>query len=297
MRVLILTDGKAGDVMQCRGVAMNLTADGGEVDERIVDHKPWHALPFMRPKAPQDISEFDVAIASGRRAAPLLCSIVALRGGPLTCFLKTPPVGHRTMDLIWVPSHDEWRGSNVIDTLTSPHPITGAVLAEEKPAAARRFGNPKNAIGVLLGGDSGSVSWTEEASAQFAEQLQKLTGNRPVLITASRRTPEILLDAVATNGWWIWDGTGDTPYREILAICDTLVVTGDSHNMVSAAASAAEQVHVFRPPGLAPKFQRFLDALDSEGAIRALDDRRPFSAKFQCDASAIIADEIRAWIK
>ncbi|EFL91038.1 mitochondrial fission ELM1 family protein [Ahrensia sp. R2A130] len=297
MRVLILTDGKAGDVMQCRGVALNLAKESGTVEERVVDYRPWHALPFMRPSPPRDLKEFDVVIASGRRAAPILCSIACAKDGPFTVFLKTPPWGHRSMDIIWVPSHDEFRSRSAIDTITGPHPITADALADERPSALRRFGNPTNAVGVLLGGNSGSVSWTAEASAKFAEELKALVCNRPTFIAASRRTPQVLLDAVANNGWWIWDGTGDNPYRQILSVCDTLVVTGDSHNMVSEAVSAAQQVHVFRPPGLATKFQKFLDALDAKGAIRPMNDERPFAQGFECDAAAIIADEIRKRMK
>jgi len=297
VRILILTDGKAGDVMQCRGVAKNLAGESGTVEERIVDYRPWHALPIMRPTPPKDVANFEVVIASGRRAAPVLCIIARRRVGPFTAFLKTPPFGHRSMDLIWVPSHDEFRSKNVIDTITGPHPITPEVLAEERPAALRRFGNPTNAVGVLLGGDSGSVKWTAEASADFAQQLGTVVGNRPTFTTASRRTPQVLLDAVANKGWWIWDGEGDNPYRQILSICDTVVVTGDSHNMVSEAVSAASKTHVFRPPGLGKKFHHFLDALDAEGAVRPLDGTQPFAADFQCDAAAIIADEIRNRMK
>lgn len=282
--------------MQCRGVAHRLTTEDGSVEERIIEHRPHHTLPVLRPRPPQDVRDFEVVIASGRRAAPILCSIARLKGGPFTCFLKTPPFGHRSMDLIWVPTHDEYRARNVIVSMTGPHPMTDDVLAAERPGAARRFASPTNPIGVLLGGNSGSVSWTKEAARSFATQLKHLAGTRPVLITPSRRTPPVLLDAVGGNGWWIWDGTGENPYRQILALCDTLVVTGDSHNMVSEAVSAAHEVHVFRPTGLAAKFQRFLDALDEAGAIRALDDGRPFSSGFLCDASAIIADEIRARI-
>src|SRR2546421_10133950 len=126
--IWILTDGKAGDVVQCRGVAEAVVAAaGGAIEERIVRPRPpfvW-AMPWGPPD-PRDRAALappwpDLAIASGRRAAAYLRALKQRSPGTFTVFLKDPRTGPGAADLIWVPEHDRLRGDNVLATPTSPH--------------------------------------------------------------------------------------------------------------------------------------------------------------------------------
>src|SRR3546814_20453175 len=76
-----------------------------------------------------------------------------------------------------------------------------------------------------------------------------------LMITPSRRTgrrnEEILRRALAGLPAEIWDGAGENPYFGSLALADHVVVTGDSVNMVSEAASTGKPVHVVHQIGRA----------------------------------------------
>ena len=177
-------------------------------------------------------------------------------------FLKNPRGKYKNMDFIWAPSHDNLQKPNVFSTATSPHNITPERLAAAKKLATIRFKSISSpTVGLILGGDSKSVTWNERSIAQFTAHLSKLPDNTSILITPSRRTPQSLSIAVksALNEYntWFWNGEGGNPYLEILSYSDRLIITGDSHNMVSEALAVGAPVHVFRPPGLQNKLSGF----------------------------------------
>src|SRR3546814_17854854 len=69
------------------------------------------------------------------------------------------------------------------------------------------------------------------------------------------------------------DGSVENPYFGILGLADHVIVTGDSVNMVSAAASTGKPVHVVHLPnrplrGRSAKFTRFHAALVEAGIAR-----------------------------
>lgn len=73
----------------------------------------------------------------------------------------------------------------------------------------------------------------------------------------------------------------DNPYRQVLSIADILIVTGDSHNMVSEALATGVPVYVYRPQGLKQKLHQFLADLEDlklvrnfEGSIEAFPTKR-----------------------
>ncbi|MEM9734152.1 MAG: mitochondrial fission ELM1 family protein [Pseudomonadota bacterium] len=287
-KVWLLTDGKAGDLQQCRGVVAWL--EGVEVVERVFKPGRLTALPLPfvpiskadkpeNPASPIAPPYPDLVIASGRRTLPYLSALRFRTPATKIAFLKDPRrLGRGMADLIWAPEHDGLtaNGETIITTLTAPHPFTPERLALDKAAAQARFNlADKSVIGIILGGNSKSVSWTPTLIEQFAARLTALPENAKILITGSRRTPMDLIKTVQetlqNHDMWLWDGeTGENPYSQILAASDHLIVTGDSHNMVSEALAAPRPVHVFRPPGLAKKLTRFLDRLEKGGHILPL---------------------------
>jgi mitochondrial fission protein ELM1 len=61
---------------------------------------------------------------------------------------------------------------------------------------------------------------------------------------------------------------GENPYFALLALADYIVVTCDSVNMISEAASTGKPVYVEMLPGGSAKSSRFLDRLREDGIIR-----------------------------
>jgi mitochondrial fission protein ELM1 len=275
--------------VNCLGVAHEL---GLDPEMRPVQPRPLFA--FFAPWGPIDPVESaripgsplsgpapDIVFASGRTTAPYLRAIK--RAHPrttFTVFLQDPRSGPRTADLIWVPQHDRLRGENVLTTLTSPHHLRPAVLAAARANPDPRMaGLPEKRVGMVLGGDSGSHRFQANDCFRLAEIAREiLAAGHGLMVTPSRRTPPDLMKAIrsavqvsgAPERAFVWDGTGENPYPQILAHAGAIVVTGDSVNMVGEAAATGAPVHVYEPSGGADKMSGFIDGLVSAGAVRRL---------------------------
>ncbi len=300
--VLIVTDGKMGDIAPCRGVAQAL---GAEAHELVVKPTVVSALLRRGPLNAEVSASLDrldqtpdVILASGRRAAPYLKPLKAHFGGsPLTVCFKDPRTGASTADLIWVPEHDRLRADNVIVTATSPHAHTQEAAAKAGKALKARLGErPRPWLGVLIGGPNKHVAFGEPDIAKLAAAIGDLSAQAgTTLITPSRRTPAPLVDALRNlpGSVWLWDGEGNNPYAGMLGTCDAFLVTGDSHNMVSEVLSAGRQTMVFRPHGLQTKFTQFLDGLAKDGLISEPTTLDAKDTQERIDSTPVIADAIR----
>ncbi|MEQ8823770.1 MAG: mitochondrial fission ELM1 family protein [Filomicrobium sp.] len=284
----IITDGRAGMVVQARGVADALKLD---YEEKIVAPKGiWKLMAPWGPVNPnerlgQPDSNFpepwpDVVIASGRASIPYIRAI-GRKAGPrtYTIVLQDPRSGENTADVIWVPEHDRRRGPNVITTPTSPHSFSQERLAElRKTVPPDIAALPSPRIAVSLGGRNGLYKFTDADEDRLSASLSSLAElGASFMITPSRRSHESLVEAAdrATKGAprILWRGEGENPYGNFLAHADALIVTADSVNMCGEACATGRPVYIFMPSGDAPKFQRFHDALAATGAPRPLPER------------------------
>ncbi|MEH3144782.1 MAG: mitochondrial fission ELM1 family protein [Methylobacterium frigidaeris] len=297
----ILTDGKAGDLAPCRGLADALALSPEE--RRVAPRPPfsWWAprlWPDPRDPAPLAPPYPDLAIATGRRAVPYLRALKHRSGGRcFTVFLKDPRIGAAVADLLWVPSHDRLRGPNVVATLTPPHRITPARLA-----AARADPDPRLAalapprIAVLVGGDSRHGPFGPAEQDRLLAGLDRLAEDGRLMITASRRTPARLRDALAAlaarRGGFAWDGSGANPYLAMLALADAVVVTSDSANMVGEAVAAGAPVLLFELPGTYIRLRPFFAALREHGAVHAFPGRLEALPHKPLDCTLAIAQAV-----
>ncbi len=242
----------------------------------------------------------DVVIASGRKTLPYLKALKNAAGDKtFTVFLKDPKTGTSAADLIWVPVHDNLRGDNVIVTLTSPHPLTPEELKLARVSGEKRFADYKGTrIGILLGGTTRGVSWENETCEAFSTALKKLpVKDHSIFAVASRRTPKHLEETVKTalsgRKYFYGEDGENNPYRQILSLADILIVTGDSHNMVSEALTTGVPVYVFRPFGLKPKLHQFLEDLQDHKLIRNFDGNLGDFPVQPIDVTGEIAEAIR----
>ncbi|TGE00096.1 mitochondrial fission ELM1 family protein [Methylobacterium nonmethylotrophicum] len=277
----LITDGKAGDLAPCRGLAEAL---GVMAEERVVAPRP--PFSWIAPRGPADPREPallppwpDLAIATGRRAVPALRAVKHRSGGrSFTVFLRDPRIGTRAADLIWVPAHDRLRGANVVVTVMGPHPISPARLAAARAGPDPRLAAlPQPRAAVLIGGDSRHGRFSDEDAARLLAGLERLAEGTSLMITASRRTPDALRAALADlarrRGGFFWDGSGENPYLSMLALADAIVATADSANMVTEACAAGVPVLLFEPKNLYARHRPLFEALKSHGPVHAFDGR------------------------
>jgi len=312
----IISDGKAGNDVQARGVfdALHLTYETKHVAPRGLFQwlSPWGPVsPAERFGTPA--SQFhppwpEFAIAVGRLTIPYIRRLKQMAGrATYTIILLDPKVTERAADLFWVPEHDTRRGPNVITTLTAPHSFTAIRLAELRatmPAPIAALPQPR--VAVLLGGPNGDFDYTAAALRRLASALGSLGAlGAGLMITPSRRTPapiaEFVRDATAGLPRVLWEGAGDNPLPQFLAHADAFVVAADSVNMTSEACATGKPVYVFEPEGGSPKFARFHAALRRHGATRAMPERferlETWSYAPLHSAEAIAGEIARRWAK
>ncbi|GJL95975.1 MAG: hypothetical protein DHS20C05_23800 [Hyphococcus sp.] len=288
-RVWVLTDGKIGDDVQCLAVAEALAPD---FDKRVITPRaPWVWMAPWGPIDPRDAPSNpdspiakgpgngwpNLVVASGRRAIPYARAVKKVSNGK--CFvviMKDPRVSPSSVDLIWAPVHDKLTGANVVTTLTSPHGLARPIADARDTPTGPISELAKPMLGVVLGGPSGGARFDDVIADDLIAKIRHAKGNFASLaLTPSRRTPDAFLktlkNALTATDTFIWDRSGDNPYVDILAHSDALIVTADSHNMMSEAVSTGAGVYAFRPPGLAKKMAWFVDALESKGAVRNLE--------------------------
>jgi len=280
----VVTDGKAGMESQCVGLAeaLGLTP----IVKRVRLRALWRQLtPYFRfgghaqfahasdPLAPPWP---DLLIATGRHSVAASLLVRKLSGGRTkTVQLQNPVIASSHFDLVVVPRHDRLEGANIVSTRGALHRITPAVLRDGAARLAARVVNLRPPyIGVLLGGSNAAYRLGPEEMAPVARQLAACARemDASLLITPSRRTSpqalRVLKDEIAEVPHFLWDGQGDNPYFGILGLADYLVVTCDSVNMVSEAASTGKPVYVVDLPGGSEKFGRFHRAMREDGITR-----------------------------
>jgi uncharacterized protein len=284
----VLTDGKAGDELQALSVteALGLTPEIRRVRPRppFTWLMPWGPIdPRERPGvagSPLAPPFPDLLIASGRRAVAYLRYVKRASGGrTYTVFLKDPRTGPETADCIWSPAYDRLRGPNVLTTLTPPHRVSAQRIEAARARPDPRLAHlPHPRLAVLAGGDSRHHRFTDQDIARFTQGLTTLAeAGAGLMVTASRRTPAALREALialtSKHGGFFWDGTGENPYVDLLALADFIVATADSFNMIGEAAVTGRPILAFEPSGGHPKLDVYMKALKAHGIVHPFEGR------------------------
>jgi KDO2-lipid IV(A) lauroyltransferase len=208
--------------------------------------------------------------------------------------LKPGLLSLRGFDLVVLPQHDMPAviptKTRIAITRAAPNLITDKYLKDQTELLLKRYSHLKNSyrtkIGVLVGGNTKGVEFTESAIKIIIHQIKEVAQqlNADILLTTSRRTPEnveqalwrelkkfdrcaLLVSATQSN---VPEAVGG-----ILGLADYVVVSGESISMVSEAISSGKKTVVFKVGNLAlteigkTKYERFVDKLNEQGYLIA----------------------------
>ncbi len=302
-----MTDGKAGVEVPCLGLAEALGLE--PVVKRVQVTKPWRWLPprlipnplgAIGPKRDSLEPPWpSLLISSGRQAvAPAMAIRGLSAGATFTVHIQNPAVDPARFDVVVAPRHDRLEAPNVIATTGGLNRVTEDRLAAAAARFAPRFAHlPRPRVAVMIGGDNKAYRFTGAVARRLGARLAELSRREDagLLITASRRTGAkvmaILREALAGLPVEIWDGTGENPYFGFLALADAFVVTGDSVNMVTEAATTGKPVYVAALEGGSAKFRRF------HGTLREAGITRPFEGRLERWSYPALRDTERAAIE
>lgn len=283
----VITDGRAGNENPALGLA--------EAVARLVPHsikpirikRPPRIIDKIIPGAAEKLAEAsglsapwpDLVIGCGAASASLVAWIRSqgqVSDHPsFAVQLLKPPLPLHNYDLVIAPEHDQLTGRNVISSFGSLSRVTDASLAGARQLFPQFAAGPGQMnITVLIGGSTRRRKMSEENVGQLFDRLEDMCKQRSIqlLVSISRRSGPIIEALVRrrleTLPAIYWDGTGNNPYMAFLAHADALIVTGDSINMVSDAASTSRPVYVHDVSGLPEKFSRFHTSLMERGVTQ-----------------------------
>jgi mitochondrial fission protein ELM1 len=289
-RLWVLSDGRAGNEEQALGLAEALGRRlAANITVRQIAPKPWaarlpaqlwHLLgardggwPFTGYESKLAAPWPNLAIGAGRRIAPLVAALGKIHG-IRTVQILDPQMPLAVFDLVVAPKHDQITGPNVITAIGAVGRVTPQRIAAEASQWRPRLAHlPARRVACLIGGSSKSAVWRADDAGRLVAQLAELSRSGfGLIITPSRRTDPAIVAGLKTEcnpaRTFLWDGVGDNPHPGILGLAEAVLVTGDSVNMVSEAATTGLPVHVFQVAGRSAKIVAFHGDMTRRGISR-----------------------------
>jgi len=224
----------------------------------------------------------DLWIGAGRASLPFSRRMRRWSGGH-TFVVQTqdPRGGLADFDLVVPPAHDGLSGPNVFPIVGAPNRMDARAFGAELARFAARIDPlPRPRVALIVGGKSNAhdlpAQMARDMAAQVADAVAQAGGS--LLVSFTRRTPQparrALGEGLAGVPGWIWDGKGDNPYVAFLAAADAILVTEDSTNLATDAATTGKPIQVLPMAGGGRKFERFHADLQARGIAR------PFAGAF-----------------
>jgi mitochondrial fission protein ELM1 len=288
-------DGRAGIRNQALGLAEAVARIADvRVEERVLGEAGWAERlgfahdPTLNPPWP------NLWIACGRRSVKRSISMRRwAKGQTYVVQIQHPRRDPSLFDLVVAPEHDRLQGSNVISMIGSPNRIDAEALVTAEwrfGAELARLRRPRAA--VLVGGASKRHRMDQASLAALSDALSALRAQGvSLMISSSRRTPQDARTIIAAHkgekNVWVYDGEGDNPYFAFLAAADVVLVTRDSVNMLTEAATAGKPVLTLPVAGRDGKFSRLYETLQARNSIR------PFAGRLETWQTTPLAETAR----
>lgn len=287
--IWVLTDGRAGNEAQALGLAEAFgRLQPTNISVKRISLKSWAAVlppkiavgmgarregwPFIGLSQGAEDLRWpwpDMVIGAGRRSVAVTAALRKLYGVAAVQILN-PQCDPTLFDAIVVPDHDRIAGANVLKTVGAVNRLTAVTV---RMAAAELNIPPatKPHLAVLIGGPSRSATFSDADQKRLLLALESLGQSHALIVSASRRTPDSFSKALAEclqDRGMFWSGEGPNPYPGMLASAEAVLVTEDSVNMASEAATIGLPVHIFPLTRVASKIASFHESLIARGASR-----------------------------
>jgi mitochondrial fission protein ELM1 len=266
----------------------------------------WHGVfandSFLKSAAPPRL-----VLSCGRQGAVTALALKRrYKDRIFSIHIQDPKLPLKMFDLIVAPLHDGLTGPNVIHSLGAVHHVTRQRLDE-----ARRSGLTHEMhclqrpfAGVILGGPNRYYGFTRPDVDRLIDHLSTLVRSQglQLAIVPSRRTPpEAVARFQAEFGaeHFVWNGQGDNPYLAVLALAQSLILTGDSVSMISEAAATEKPLHVFhfQEQRTARRFRTFHESFARAGITRPFAGRCEQWTYQSPDRTGLIAELIREHLR
>ena len=196
---------------------------------------------------------FKYLITTGKKLSGVSVALKKIYGKKIiNIHLQKPNFYSKYFDILVTPEHDDfYRKNNIIKIIGSLVPFNELEIKKKNPLIEKKFKYFKSPnVLVLLGGKSKRFTPTNTDYSKLLLDIKyaakKISAN--VIICQSRRTPENILYLAEQifsdfkSHFYISKKDEPNIYPSIIEICDYIVVTNDSVNMISETASTTKNL-------------------------------------------------------
>ena len=246
-----------------------------------------------------------IIVTCGRRMAGISIALKtrANRTGfdMTTIHLQDPRLDPTCFDMLIVPQHDRVRGNNVIVTkaaLNQMNKSNIATSAKTVPQQWQMAASPR--VAVMIGGDNRRYKISHDMATHMAQQLAAFAAanNANLFLVPSQRCPDTVLRYLQTSlpsdHYMIASNGQPNPYPGILAMADAVIVTSDSVNMASEAASTGKPVLIAYWRAETGRIAEFHQTMQDSNHTAPLTQLLPAGPFTPLDESAKIRQQINA---
>ena len=263
-----LTDGSKGMISQANGLAFEFNNDITQIQTDIIF--PWSKLqpgilPIYKWIFKNDIPNKkvpNIIISCGRKSVYLSIYLKKKFSKAINIHIQNPKISSKNFNFIVAPNHDNYKGSNVINSVGALHHF------KNQNDIKNEFNiNTNNLVSCIIGGENNHYIFNINEAKNLCNKILKLKEKNPILeflIISSRRTTlEIknLLKNKLGSISTLWLGEGFNPYEFAIHNSKFFIVTSDSTSMISEAAVSGMPIYVYQLPfkRKSVRFKRFHD--------------------------------------
>ena len=323
--IWVVSDGTAG--MRLQAIAMMEALQKARPDWTseqfvITPHQWIRAMPrlgALLPKAPLYAASQnsglarrphagrypDILITCGRRMAGMSIALKARarRDGAVmtTIHLQDPRLDPAYFDMLIVPHHDWARGDNVIVTKAALNRMNKSHIAASADSVPQHWSSTASPrVAVMIGGDNRRYKISNNMAVQMAQQLAAFatTNDAHLFLVPSRRCPDLILSqltsALPRENCFIATNDQPNPYPGVLAMADAVIVTSDSVNMVSEAASTGKPVLIAYWQAETKRIAKFHHTMQAGKHTAPLTKMMPVEPFVPLDESAMVRQQVSA---
>lgn len=285
LRIWAVSDGRIGIEAQALGLAEAVARQRpAQITVKRLAWRPgFGRLPFtpfphlaLSADSPIAPPWPDLWIGAGRATLPFARRLRRWSQGRTFVAQTQNPRGRLgDFDLVIPPIHDAVSGPNVLAIVGAPNRMNAEGFARDLETFGDRIaGLPRPRVAMIVGGRSKTHDLSPGRARQMASEVGEAVraAGGALLLSFTRRTPDaaraILASSLGDLPGWIWDGEGQNPYFAFLAAADAILVTEDSTNLATDAATTGRPIHVLSMDGGGAKFDRFHEDLRRRGIAR-----------------------------
>lgn len=269
----VVSEGKIGMLNQALAIAEALKLN---IEVKTVRLKPlWNlfspSFRLFKKLAFDDSSDSlcppfpEFVVACGRKS--IIAALYIKEQSPNTkvIYVQDPKISPKYFDAVICPKHDNLKGANVISMVGTVNRLHDDLLKREALRFASTFEHlitPR--VGIFIGGPTKKVAFSLKHLRQLIKTLNNLNDRYQAsfIITCSRRSPPEFMDELKLHfenkpNFYIYDFQGDNPYYAMLSLCNALIVSSDSVNMISESASTEKPLYLIKLPCNSSKFDQF----------------------------------------